>query len=411
MQAARRRISKTRRSSNEWIARGVAAALISALGLYSITFSIGQVVAKADPRLAHRLAPYNAHVDALFAKSLSGAAASVVDRRHADLSALAALRRDPTMVVAVSTLGLNAQLRGDTALAQRWFAYSETLSRRDITTQLWLIENAVGRGDIAGALRHYDVALRTSPKAAQVLFPVLTSASADPAIRTALIRTLTARPSWSEGFLNYVADSQAAPGVIAELFLGLRRAGAIVPDNARASLVGKLIAAESLDDAWAYYAEGHPGADRRRSRDPQFTNAETPSLLDWVATTDNSMTVSIQRGASGGVVEFSAPSSVGGVVLEQVQLLPPGSYRIKGHSNGIDQVEASLPYWRLTCRDGREIGRVPVSKSNYAEGIFDGQFTIPIGCPVQNLSLIVRPSESVSGVFGQIDLVQLAPLK
>lgn len=83
-------------------------------------------------------------------------------RREADRLARLALRQDPTAVAALATLGLNAQIRGDTNSARRYFAYSDKLSRRSLTTRLWAIEDAVARDDIPAALRNYDVALRTS---------------------------------------------------------------------------------------------------------------------------------------------------------------------------------------------------------------------------------------------------------
>jgi hypothetical protein len=36
---------------------------------------------------------------------------------------------------------------------------------------------------------------------------------------------------------------------------------------------------------------------------------------------------------------------------------------------------------------------------------------VPAGCSVQKLSLVARPSNDMAGVTGQIDFVQLAPLK
>ena len=96
-------------------------------------------------------------------------------------------------------------------------------------------------------------------------------------------------------------------------------------------------------------------------------------------------------------------------MLTQVQVLPPGAYRLVGRSSGLDQPEASRPYWALTCRDGRELGRVAVPNSAQAEGQFAGELRVPAGCPVQVLALIARPSDDVSGVSGQIDAAQLVP--
>src|SRR3546814_3599342 len=70
------------------------------------------------------------------------------------------------------------------------------------------IELAVAQGDISGALRHYDIALRTKKNAPELLFPVLTSALPDPAIRTELVKTLGGQPKWAAGFIHHAARSE-----------------------------------------------------------------------------------------------------------------------------------------------------------------------------------------------------------
>lgn len=63
----------------------------------------------------------------------------------------------------------------------------------------------------------------------------------------------------------------------------------------------------------------------------------------------------------------------------------------------------------LHCVDGRELGRVTVPASNQANGKFAGRFIVPSGCPVQYLSLIAQPSQSVAGLQGQLDRLWLEP--
>lgn len=395
-----------RRSPTEWAVRLALAAAAAVLGYYSVTFSIAQVVVDSDPALAYRLAPYDGRITAAYATSLAGEDATLQDRARADNLAKLALRQDPTAVAAVATLGVNADVRGDKAAARRYFIYAQKLSRRDFRTQLWMIEDAVERGDVPAAVHQYDITLRVFPNLGEILYPVLASASGDPAIRRELVRTLAGKPLWGENFINFVVGNGPDPRSTAALFLGLRRAGVAVPEAARAGAVNALIAAGQNDAAWSYYASVRPGADRRRSRDPRFTaGIDTPSQLDWVPIDEGGLTVSIQA----GVVDFAAPASLGGPMLQQLQLLSPGSYRLTGHSIGIEQVEDARPYWVLGCRGGRELGRVEVPNSTVANGVFSGTFSVPTGCPVQTLVLIARPSDSVSGLSGQLDRVALAP--
>lgn len=395
-----------RRSPNEWTVRLTLASVAAALGYYGVTFSIAQVVVKRDPALAHRLTPYDGRITAAYATSLAGGDATAEDRARADVLAKRALQQDPTAVGAAATLGMNADFRGDKAAARRYFTYAQKLSRRDLRTQLFMIEDAVQREDIPGALHQYDITLRVFPNLGEMLYPVLTSASGDPVIRHELVKTLAGKPMWSESFIDFVANNNTDPKSTAALFLDLRRVGVPVPPNARASAVNALVAARELDAAWSYYATVRPGADRRRSRDPRFAaNLETPSQLDWIPVNYGGRTASIQ----GGIFDFSVPATVGGSLLQQVQLLPPGNYRLNGHSVGIDQIQGERPYWVLSCQSGRELGRVEVPNSSVGNGVFSGTFSVPADCPLQNLVLIARPSDAVSGLSGQFDRVELAP--
>lgn len=389
--------------------RGGLALVAAVLGGMSVTHSLARVIENDDPAQAHQLAPNDGRIAALLA-SVQLAENTTVAQAGTERLARRALRQDPTAVAAVSTLGFEAQLRGDLAGAQRLFGYSQKLSRRDLPTQLWAVENAVARGDIAGALQHYDIALRTSKSAPDILFPVLAGAIADPAIRYHLIATLAKKPVWGPGFIAWLAGNGTDPQAAARLFLGIRQAGIPLTPEAVAAAVNGLVAAGTVDDAWRFYSLMYQGVDRRVSRDPRFTaNLSTASLFDWQPVDDGTISTSIQRGTTGGVFVFSVPSSGGGMLLRQMQMLPAGNYQLSGHSEGINQRDSSLPYWALTCANGRELGRVVVTRSTVADGNFTGRFSVPSGCPVQTLSLVAKPSDDVEGVTGQIDRVRLAP--
>lgn len=398
-----------RRSPKEWAVRIALAAVTAVLAYYGVSFSIAQVAVQKDPARAYRLAPYDGRITAAYATALAGVDATQKDRARADVLAKRALQQDPTAVGAVATLGVNADDRGDKAAARRYFTYAQKLSRRDLRTQLWMIEDAVQRQDIPGALHQYDITLRVFPNLGEMFYPVLASANSDPQIRRELTKVLAGKPLWSESFLNFAAGNSPDPKSTAALFLDLLRAGVSVSQNARTGPVNALIAARELDAAWSYYAALHPGVDRRRSRDPRFAaGLETPSQLDWIPINDGSgLTTSIQ----GGIFDFAAPASVGGPMLQQLQLLPPGRYRLNGHSIMIAQAAGALPYWLLRCEDGRELGRVEVPNSSVANGRFDGTFSVPAGCPVQTLVLIARSSDAVSGLSGQLDRVALVPAR
>lgn len=380
------------------------AALLAVLG--SVAFSIAQVTAKTDPVLAHRLAPYDGSITAGLAASLAGANATAADRVRSDALSREALRLDPTAVVALSTLGINAQIRGDTGAARQFFAFSQYLSRRELQTQLWAIEDAVGRGRIDEALVHYNIALRVSPRISDVLFPVLASASFDPSVASALVRTLSGRPLWSNSFVNYLAANSSEPQLTSKFLMDLSHSGGMVQQYAQATIINKLIVGGHSESAWAYYASLGRGQ-RQHSRDAHFTrNLEVPSQFDWLANNDSGLVTSIQN----GTFYFAAPPSVGGILLQQVQFLPAGEYGLRGQGGGVDQVDDARPYWVLRCQDGRELGQVKMPYSANTTRNFSGRFHVPAGCPLQTLGLIARPSDAAGGLTGQVNWVELAPM-
>jgi len=113
------------------------------------------------------------------------------------------------------------------------------------------------------------------------------------------------------------------------------------------------------------------------------------------------------RPGEGGGFDFSAGPSVGGPMLQQMQMLPPGTYLLQGRSRDIDQAADAQPYWMLQCYKGRELGRVAVPNSVVARGGFDGRLTVPADCPVQLLALVAVPSEAMTGLAGTIEQVEL----
>lgn len=400
------------RTTMEWASRGVLAVLIAAAAYVAVTQSLARALVGSDPEQAYSFYPGDGRIGAAQAATFAGPEASDGDRRQADRLARAALLRDPTAVAGAATLGLDAQARGDVAGARRLFAYAERLSRRDLQTQLWGIEDAVARGDIPGALRHYDVALRTNEKVADVLFPVLAGAAADPAVRTALSPIFEQKPAWSTGFIRFVAIRGTDPRAAAQILTAANRAGVTVPPDARSTVVNALIAAGAIPEAWRYYRTFRPQAAANSSRDPRFSlGDEAPSLFDWTPIGDASVTTSIQRGADGGIFDFAAPPGFGGPLLQQVQLLPPGDYQLQIHSIDIDQQELARPYWSLGCRgSGQELIRLAVPNSADADGRLDAKFKVPAGCTVQTLVLIARPSSALGGLSGQFDRVAITPL-
>ncbi|RYD24497.1 MAG: hypothetical protein EOP89_11300, partial [Lysobacteraceae bacterium] len=187
--------ASARRSGVEWSVRAVLALLAVTLGYIGVTQSLANLMKARKPSWAYELAPSDGRMAGSFAKARLLAEPGTSRRARAGQLAQRALRQDPMVVPAVITLGLMAQLDGNILQARRLFRFSDRLTRRDQQAHLWAIQDEVEQGDIPAALRRYDLALRTSRTAPDLLFPVLASASAEPEVMTELVKTLAARPA------------------------------------------------------------------------------------------------------------------------------------------------------------------------------------------------------------------------
>lgn len=274
------------------------------------------------------------------------------------------------------------------------------------------IELAVARDDISGALNHYDIALRSKKNASDLLFPVLTSALTNPAIRTGLVKTLGGRPNWGNDFISHAARSDADPAASAAFFRSLQAIHVPVSDASSVSLINRLLVIGLSDEAWAYYAVARPGSDRRQSRDPTFKSViEARSAFDWNAVNSIGVSTAILPNAANGLFDFTVSMGNGGTLLQQLQMLPPGDYVLEGRSVGIEQPVRSHPYWILRCHAGGEIGRVEVPNSSQAGGRFQGSIHVSADCPVQMLALVARSPDEINGVSGQIDRIVIRPAR
>ncbi|WP_153003035.1 hypothetical protein [Sphingomonas sanguinis] len=382
------------------VLRTIFVLLTVGIGYIAVSDSIARRVETYNPVLAHSLRPNDGRITSILASFLSQDGAAKGNASKADQLAKLALRQDATAVLAAETLGASADAQGHADAADAAFAYSDRLSRREVRTRLWMIERAVDSGDVSVSLHQYDTALRVLPNLADLLYPVLAGAASDPQITPAFVALLSKRPSWTQSFVEYVASKGPDRGRAAVLLRQLSRVGVPVSQSATSYVINALLGENRYPEAWSYYVTVRPGVDRHRSRDPEFkAGLEAPSKFDWVAANDGTISGALE----GGVFEFSAPPSIGGAILHQIQWLPAGRYRMTGSSSKFEGAVRTLPFWSLSCANGRELGRVYLGRS----GAFSGDFTVPTDCPQQTLALVVQATDDMSGITGQITHAEL----
>lgn len=330
------------------------------------------------------------------ANQLSATPRTPAGMAQAESFAMRALRRDPTSVIAARTLGLSLVDRRDRAGGDALLSYAESLSRRDLPTQLFFIEASVQRNDIAGALLHYDRALRTSPRARDILLPILVQAATDATISGPLAELLSQRPPWWPFFMDRLVADGTSPEALAHMILALRLDPAD-PDE-RADLdhaLNRLVGLGAFPTAGSLYLRFGPPrlAPGEFVRNGGFESNAGFGPFDW-ALTDQPDLAGVKRAGDGGTGRFSLAliSSNGrsGDAARQLLLIPPGHFRLALRAGGVAGDPIARPNIRILCaNDAHDVlleFRVPPMPRQ--GGNLSTAFTVPAAqCPAQWLAL------------------------
>ncbi|WP_374944503.1 hypothetical protein [Sphingomonas sp.] len=352
------------------------------------------------PERALAVAPWDARAHSLRAeRAIADGSLSAAAVASARADALAALRRDPTLVASWRTLGLVAASHGDGAAAARLFAVSERRSRRDLLTQIWLIEDRVQRGDVVGALRHYDIALRTNPSGHDTLMPILVAAAGQPAVAPALGRLLRSRPPWAENY--YYRLSQAIPDaqVMAGMMEVARRGGPLPNAETIAGMIPTLV--ERRDYVAALrLASVLSGTTVRMPKgvwNGDFAAENRYPPLDWAVAQADGFGGEARGTAAGGhaLVAFAA-SENSGTVARQILMLAPGNYRLATRFARTDRPPAVLR-WRVACAQDPKAPLVDAASDPARAKTGSWTFRVPAGCAAQWLSVDVTSGDPGGG--------------
>jgi tetratricopeptide (TPR) repeat protein len=323
----------------------------------------------------------------------AAAAAQIVDGRprpealaQATALAQASLRREPVSVVGARTLALVSALHGNQVQAEHMMLYTESLSRRDVAIQFWLIESSVRKNDIQGALLHYDRALRTSPGSAQILYPILVEASTNLGVRGPLARMLARRPPWWSDFADRLIAQGHSPAAIEEIVGALR----LDPQNPAertllTAAVSRSIETGNDDLGFEIYRRAMRSAAGEGAplRNGAFEGENLIPPIDWSLADDEDLQAIMQprtSGAGGRALFLVARNGRGGEIARQLLRLSPGGYRLTALVGAVAGASLDRPQMTLSCAHPNQMLfdlRLPVSAD--AGNSLSQDFTVPPG--------------------------------
>lgn len=396
--ARRRPLPRRLQWTRPLLLRALAASAAAAVLIWlSLAITLTSLTARNRPSIASAWWPWSAVANASLAEALiADGRPSARDLTQAQALAEDALRREPVNAVAARMLGVVAALRRQEGPAERALNYAETLSKRDLPTQLILIEREVARNDIPGALRHYHRALSTSRRSAETLLPILVQASSDPNIARPLASTLARRPPWWFAFTERLVAEGRSPQTLGLILSALRldvnhegERPLLVSGMTRMATLGGVRQAYEVDRA------ARRGGDRSTQllRNGSFETDRNVPPFDWSMASDSGLAAFrevLDAGRQDHALFLVAEPGRAGEVARQLVMLPRGRYRLLFSAGAVVGERISRPEVVVTClsSDRPALLTIRVPEAPAAGISLRGDFDVPAAaCDGQWLSI------------------------
>ncbi len=393
-------------------------ALIVAIGAgiawNALQNAVGNVLALRAPDRALMFDPDNGA--ALAGLSTLQAASEQNGMGSAPALAADALRQGPVSAAAMRAVAVASSKAGQTERSIRQFRLAERMSRRDLATQMALIQLCVERNDVMCALSHYDIALTTSDANAAPLFPILTAALADPDIARHVVRYIQADRPWVTDFVSYAA-AQGDAEAVARMMVAVGKAST---DSRRreseAVILGRLKAAEQWQPMRRLYGalEGSAALSSPKLGFDARTIDQRRLPVAWELANSGFVSTSFEAGRSKEyLLRLSLSGGAGNetVVARRIAFLSPGMSQVVGiHVAEVDADNNATIGFGLRCLEGaapeNDVTRRVVATK---PGDYRWAVDIPAGCTTQEFRLLLNGGTGPGDVTMLIDRIVIDP--
>lgn len=393
----------------------LAAAII--LSLFALKNALVSGLAERAPGLALSISPHNATaLVSQFDRSLAeggGKSLQLLERIELPKSALRAAPLSPG-AIRMLALATELKMKGARAgtgpnSAGALMNLSERLSRRDLAVQLWLIEEAVSRDDLRGALLHYDRALSVHPDVSVQLFPVMTGALDTVQVASALAPYVRAWRPWVPGFLEYAVNQSADPADILQLLrLSNGQAVAAKLRPYETLLLAQLVVKGRYEEA-NKLAIAMAGRRGKYLAAFGFSGDSTnPELRPFSWTLGDEGGIGV-RLIDKSALEISVSPSTRGIAASRVLVARPGRYLFTQALEFPESGTGVGANWVASCLSPKGNMRIWLQEipNNPGRSTYRSQFDVPADCSALIVELSLNGVDSQLGTTFNILSVDL----
>ena len=394
-----------------WWARALLAILAMVLALASGINAAANHWRMSRPDIALKWRPGDAvaltvredqrHTDVSADVTAAGAASTATIARRA-------LRSDPLTAAALRQVAMGEQ-RPERARSLVLLAHQ--VSRRELGSLVWLIQDSFADGTAQSVLRYFDEALLTNPIAPDILHPALSAGLVDPALRVGLVPLLRDNRPWMSGFLHYAATTGEGARYVAAIVIsagGLPRQDGYSGLNSQ--VLSSLAGEHDFGLARAYLRRVN-GTGQDISVDPRFNAATISNDLGPFAWNLIEQDDKRARWDGAGKLRVTLESGQSGQVASRMLMLLPGGYRFVRSVAIADGSAAVGARWELRCLPDRAapliLARDVAVRATGQTHI--SEFAVPDNCAGQQLAL-TTDSDNDQGeaelVISRLDMVK-----
>lgn len=375
------------------IARVTFAALLLALGVEIVRFAIGDLLNSIDPALAVVVDPTQTEARVAESRRLMDSNVSKVDEAAA--GARDALSHNPLSPEALTLLGRASEQIGEKDRTSRLMTLATRINRRDLGSQLWLLNQELRGAQVNAALGRIDVLLRGQlDPVIEQLAPALPPILLQEPYRLGYVKLLRTNPPWRPVWFVDLLRRAEDPSALNYLFAELQAEDPGPTEQELTVFLNRLIEAGMFDeahDAWLRTLPLERGEEASLLYNSQFHYQLTNLPFDWVIAPVPHAAIQVDSESGRRVLNVEFPG--GRVKFENVSHLlnlAPGVYRFEGRERSQDvQNEIGLR-WRISCIGDTSdtLGTTDFINGETPWREFDMDFVVPRDrCFYQNLVL------------------------
>jgi tetratricopeptide (TPR) repeat protein len=382
-------------------------------GWLSIALALSGVTRNKSPETALKLLPGESVALAGVADQLFFSTPGKMNTNSVKL-ATKAIEQQALNAKAIRLLGYAADAEGNDTKAIEFMKMAEKISRRDLGTQLWLIEYYAKQNNAKATLNQYDILLTTKPETRQLLFSRLSSAIDDQGIRAELRRYFRQNRPWMAGFLSYAIGDVESPLGLVNLIVEARGfpKGASSQEQEQ-SLLGRLVNEKKFGEARRLY-DVIAGANLTRFINPAFDDTDRDSrfgAMGWQISSDPDASGAFVQGkkASDLTLSIFARASTTRIAASRLLYLTPGRYGFGAKVSQLERGSGGNVRFQLRCVNGdadTTIWTFDADPKNRPPVI-----DVPETCSVQFLDIVASGGKAQSGIEATIAGIAIARLK